>query len=117
MTIGSSKASPRRRRLTAAAMSWNRPARSSRCPCRSCGSTIRSVRSAKSSKRPPSKTGIRIKARIAKIDEPGKLKDRLDEAWQSIKTKLVRGFVDWLEPIEAAPLKTGGLHVLSLGMG
>jgi HK97 family phage major capsid protein/HK97 family phage prohead protease len=35
--------------------------------------------------------GITIRARIAKIDEPGKLKDRLDEAWQSIKSGLVRG--------------------------
>lgn len=37
------------------------------------------------------KAGIEIEARIEKIDEPGTLKDRLDEAWQSIKAKLVRG--------------------------
>jgi HK97 family phage prohead protease len=60
-----------------------------------------------------SKNGIRIKARIAKIDEPGRLKDRLDEVWLSIKTKLVRGLSIGWSPIEAAPLKTGGLHVLS----
>lgn len=35
--------------------------------------------------------GIRVKARIIKIDEPGNLKDRVDEAWQSIKHGLVRG--------------------------
>jgi HK97 family phage major capsid protein/HK97 family phage prohead protease len=35
--------------------------------------------------------GITIRARLAKIDDPGKLKDRLDEAWQSIKSGLVRG--------------------------
>src|SRR5690606_574387 len=28
--------------------------------------------------------GIFVKCQIAKIDEPGRLKDRLDEAWQSI---------------------------------
>ncbi len=35
--------------------------------------------------------GIEIAARIATISEPGKLKDRLDEAWQSLKGGLVRG--------------------------
>lgn len=59
-----------------------------------------------------SKNGIRIKARIAKVDEPGKLKDRLDEAWQSLKTKLVRGLSIGWSPLEAAPNKQGGLHVL-----
>lgn len=38
----------------------------------------------------PTKDGIPFKARIANSDEPGKLKDRLDEAWQSIKLRLVR---------------------------
>lgn len=38
-----------------------------------------------------SKTGIRVRAQIARIDEPGILKERLDEAWQSIKSGLVRG--------------------------
>lgn len=37
----------------------------------------------------PSKDGITFKAKIAKTDEPGKLKDLLDYAWQSIKMKLV----------------------------
>jgi HK97 family phage major capsid protein/HK97 family phage prohead protease len=44
--------------------------------------------------------GIVIKARIAKIDEPGKLKDRLDEAWQSIKNQLVRGLSIGFSSIE-----------------
>ncbi len=34
--------------------------------------------------------GIEIIAKIAKIDEDGKLKDRIDEAWQSIKSGLVK---------------------------
>ena len=38
----------------------------------------------------PTKTGIPFRARIQSTDEPGRLKERLDEAWQSIKLKLVR---------------------------
>lgn len=34
--------------------------------------------------------GIEIAAKIAKIADDGKLKDRLDEAWQSIKSGLVK---------------------------
>lgn len=34
--------------------------------------------------------GIEIIAKIAKISDDGKLKDRLDEAWQSIKSGLVK---------------------------
>ncbi|AKI27420.1 HK97 family phage prohead protease [Moraxella catarrhalis] len=34
--------------------------------------------------------GIEITAKIAKIDEDGKLKSRVDEAWQSIKSGLVK---------------------------
>lgn len=34
--------------------------------------------------------GILITAKIAKIDEEGKLKDRIDEAWHTIKSGLVK---------------------------
>lgn len=44
--------------------------------------------------------GIEVKARIAKTDVAGKLKDRLDEAWQSIKLGLVRGLSIGFQPIE-----------------
>src|SRR5262245_11141316 len=50
--------------------------------------------------------GISIKARFGRVAEAGRLKDRLDEAWQSIKTGLVRGLSigfapkeDGMEPI------------------
>lgn len=46
------------------------------------------------------KDGIRIKARIAKIEEPGTLKNRLDEAWQSLKAGLVRGLSIGFQSIE-----------------
>ena len=52
----------------------------------------------------PGKNGIPIKARVAKVDEPGTLKDRLDEAWQSIKAKLVRGLSIGFDPMAADPI-------------
>lgn len=36
--------------------------------------------------------GIEVRAKFAKMAEPGALRDRLDEAWQSVKSGLVRGF-------------------------
>lgn len=50
--------------------------------------------------------GIWIKARIAKISEPGVVKDRLDMAWQSITSKLVRGLSIGWKPIEEIFNKT-----------
>lgn len=44
--------------------------------------------------------GIEIKARIVKVEEPGTLKDRVDEAWQSIKLGLVRGLSIGFKSIE-----------------
>lgn len=35
--------------------------------------------------------GIEVTIQIAQIEEEGKLKDRIDEAWQSIKSGLVKG--------------------------
>lgn len=49
--------------------------------------------------------GIEIMATFAKIDEPGKLKDRLDEAWQSVKSGLVQGLSIGFNAIDAEPIK------------
>lgn len=38
----------------------------------------------------PTAKGVMFTATIAKVDEPGNLKDRVDEAWQSVKAKIVR---------------------------
>lgn len=46
--------------------------------------------------------GIEVKAKLVKIDEPGTLKDRLDEAWQSLKSGLVQGLSIGFKDIEAA---------------
>lgn len=48
-----------------------------------------------------SKDGISIKAQLVQISEPGTLKDRLDEAWQSIKSGLVRGLSIGFRPLKS----------------
>lgn len=72
-----------------------------------------------------SAAGIEIDGEIADIPEPGALKDRLTEAWQSIKAKLVRGLSigftplkDGIEPIDPknpwGPCKFTGWEWLEL---
>lgn len=46
--------------------------------------------------------GIEVECEVATSDEPGKLKERLDEAWQSMKSKLVPGLSIGFKPIESA---------------
>jgi HK97 family phage prohead protease len=58
----------------------------------------------------PSKNGINFEAEIASTDEPGTLKDRLDEAWQSIKMGLVRAVSIGFRPIEYAFMDNGGIR-------
>lgn len=58
----------------------------------------------------PTKSGIDFEATIASIDEPGTLKDRLDEAWQSIKLGLVRAVSIGFRPIEYAFMENGGIR-------
>jgi HK97 family phage prohead protease len=52
-----------------------------------------------------SDSGIAVRAQIAKMDEPGAVKDRLDEAWQSLKSGLVRGFSIGFRALESARIK------------
>lgn len=49
--------------------------------------------------------GIRITAQIKRIEEDGALKNRLDEAWQSIKHGLVRGLSIGFKPIEVSRIE------------
>lgn len=56
--------------------------------------------------------GIEIKARIAKAPAAGKLADRLDEAWQSLKIGLVKGLSIGFSPIEYAFMDNGGIHFM-----
>jgi len=63
----------------------------------------------------PTAKGITFTARLPKVDEPGTLKDRVDEAWQSIKARLVTGvsigFRAMRDAVEHLD-KTGGLRFL-----
>lgn len=58
----------------------------------------------------PTKSGIPFIARLAKVDEPGALKDRIDEAWQSIKAGLVRAVSIGFRPLEHSYMEGGGVH-------
>jgi HK97 family phage prohead protease len=46
------------------------------------------------------KDGIDVTARITRFDEPGKLKDRLDEAWHTVKSGLINGLSIGFRAIE-----------------
>lgn len=52
--------------------------------------------------------GIVATIKMAKITEPGTLKDRLDECWGCVKAGLVRGLSIGFQPIRSEPLKSGG---------
>jgi HK97 family phage major capsid protein/HK97 family phage prohead protease len=53
---------------------------------------------------PPTKNGITFRAELAKVDEPGKLKDRVTDAWQHIKAGLVRAVSIGFRALESEPL-------------
>jgi HK97 family phage prohead protease/HK97 family phage major capsid protein len=59
------------------------------------------------------KDGIEIKAQIAKVAEPGMLKDRLDMAWQSMREGLVTGLSIGFRSLEETYDKvTGGFRFI-----
>lgn len=58
--------------------------------------------------------GIKFRARLAQVQEEGKLKERVDEAWQSLKSGLVRAVSIGFRPLEYEKSKKGdGLRFLS----
>lgn len=61
---------------------------------------------------PPTKDGITFEAEIPIIAEDGKLKDRIDEAWQSIKIGLVRAVSIGFRAVEYAFLDEGGIRFI-----
>lgn len=61
----------------------------------------------------PTKAGITFEATIAGIDEPGTLKDRLDEAWQSVKTGLVRAVSIGFRALEYSFMDEGGVRFIA----
>ena len=60
----------------------------------------------------PTEGGIEFEAEVAHTDEPGTLKDRLDEAWQSIKLGLVRAVSIGFRPVEYAFMDDGGIRFI-----
>src|SRR5262245_46224807 len=52
--------------------------------------------------------GINVSVQIAKIAEPGTLKNRIDEAWQSLRSGLVRGLSIGFSSLESEPIANGG---------
>ena len=60
----------------------------------------------------PTAKGIAFTATIPAISEPGTLKDRVDEAWQSLKAGLIAGVSIGFRAVEEAFLKGGGIHFL-----
>lgn len=57
--------------------------------------------------------GIEVVMRLARTDNPGTLKDRLDEAWESVKLKLVSGLSIGFTAKEYTFIPdTGGMHFL-----
>lgn len=53
----------------------------------------------------PTANGIPIKARVFRAKESRTLIERLDEAWESIKIKLVRGLSIGFNPLEQSQIK------------
>ncbi|ABA49860.1 HK97 family phage prohead protease [Burkholderia pseudomallei] len=69
----------------------------------------------------PTAKGLPFKAKIAKVDEEGVVKQRTDEAWHSVKTRLIRGVSIGFIARATSPLPNGGtrftkaeVHELSL---
>lgn len=60
----------------------------------------------------PTAQGIPFTMTLAKSDEPGALKDRLDEAWQSVKLRIVRAVSIGFRAIEYALMEGGGVRFL-----
>jgi HK97 family phage major capsid protein/HK97 family phage prohead protease len=62
----------------------------------------------------PTSKGVQFEAHLPVIDEPGTLRDRVDEAWQSLKHKLIAGVSIGFRPVNDAIelMKNGGLRFL-----
>lgn len=58
----------------------------------------------------PTAKGIAFTAEIAQTDEPGTLKDRLDEAWQSVKLGLVSAVSIGFRALKYDVMSEGGLR-------
>lgn len=53
----------------------------------------------------PTEKGVPFTATIATVNEPGTLKDRVDEAWQSVKAGLIRAVSIGFRSLDSEPIK------------
>lgn len=60
----------------------------------------------------PTKTGITFEARLPKVAEAGALRDRIDEAWQSVKLGLVRAVSIGFRALEYSFMDDGGIRFM-----
>lgn len=58
------------------------------------------------------KNGIKFRARLAKVDGPPGLKNRIDEAWASVKAGLIRAVSIGFKGVERAAMNNGGIHFI-----
>jgi HK97 family phage prohead protease len=63
-----------------------------------------------------SKAGIPFKATIPDVKEAGTVRERVNEAWHSVKYKLLQAVSIGFDPIEWEPLKDGGTRFKSWSM-
>lgn len=63
---------------------------------------------------PPTPTGVDFEASIPAVDEPGAVKDRVDEAWHSVKHRLITGVSVRVTAhvSDVKKLASGGIHWL-----
>ena len=61
----------------------------------------------------PTKDGITFEAELPVIEEAGALKDRVDEAWQSVKAGLVAAVSIGFRPLEYSRMEDGALRFLA----
>jgi len=58
----------------------------------------------------PSADGVRFKAKIAKIAQPGALKELCDDAWEMVKSGLRAATSIGFRPLEMEPMPNGGMR-------
>jgi len=58
----------------------------------------------------PTAKGIPFRASVAKIENPGPLKDLVDMAWDAVKARLVRGVSIGFRALEYAFMESGGIR-------
>jgi HK97 family phage prohead protease len=58
----------------------------------------------------PTKDGVKFLAKLPLITEAGNLRDRIEEAWQTIKAGLVRAVSIGFRPLEYAFIDNGGIR-------